>query len=606
LAERFANRRDIKFLLEEVFDVESLTKYEYYQDHSLDTFDMIIDTAWKIGTDLCYPVLQEMDKNPPRYEDGQAKVHPAVRTFLDEIGSGGWINADWDYESGGQQLPNIVKFVNGFLFMAANYSISAYQLLTAGAANIMNLFASEELKNKYLAKLCTAEWQGTMALTEPDVGSSLGDLASSAEETGYGYYLIKGKKIFISAADTSACENTVHMLLARVKGAPKGVKGISLFVVPKYRLEDGNKLVYNDISCDGIEHKLGYKGSPIGQLTMGENNDCRGYLIGEPGKGLGYMFHMMNEERINVGIGAVGKATAAYYASLEYASQRCQGRKPTEKDPNSPMIPIIEHADIKRMLLMQKSIVEGGLSICLQVAKYQDMAKVSTSNEEKEKYALLVDLLVPVVKTFPSEAGILSTSAAIQCLGGYGFCQDFPVEQHFRDIRIDTIHEGTTCIQGQDLLGKKISMKNGKALDLFLEEISKTLQKTQEFADLKPLADQLIEALNVLDSVTKNLGGLAAQGKTDAFLADAVLYLEMFSLIAIAWQWLIQAITAQKALNNQAGMLESDQYFYQGKLFTCRYFFSYELNKIYGIKQRLMSNDPITVEMDTRFFQALV
>ncbi len=606
MAERFANRRDIKFLLEEVFDVNSLTKYEYYQDHSLDTFNMIIDTAWKMGTDLCYPVLQEMDQNPPRYEDGQAKVHPAVRTFLDEIGQGGWINADWDYESGGQQLPNIVKFVNGFLFMAANYSISAYQLLTAGAANIMNIFASEELKSKYLDKLCTAEWQGTMALTEPDVGSSLGDLASSAEETDQGHYLIKGKKIFISAADTNACENTVHMLLARIKGAPKGVKGISLFVVPKHRLEDDGELVYNDISCDGIEHKLGYKGSPIGQLTMGENNDCRGYLIGEPGRGLGYMFHMMNEERINVGIGAVGKATAAYYASLEYVSQRCQGRKPTEKDPNSPMIPIIEHADIKRMLLMQKSIVEGGLSICLQVAKYQDLAKVSTSNEEKEKYALLVDLLVPIVKTFPSEAGILSTSAAIQCLGGYGFCQDFPVEQHFRDIRIDTIHEGTTCIQGQDLLGKKVSMKNGKALDLFIEEVSKTLQKSQDFADLKSLADKLIEALNELDSVTKYLGGLAAQGKTEEFLADSVLYLEMFGLIAVSWQWLVQAITAQTALKRKARLLESDQNFYQGKLVICRHFFSYELNKIYGISRRLVSNDPLTVDMDSKLFQAII
>lgn len=606
MAERFANRRDIKFLLEEVFDIETLTRYEYFQDHSLDTFNMIIDTAWKMGTDLCYPVLQDMDKNPPRYEDGQAKVHPAVRVFLDEIGAGGWINADWDYESGGQQLPNMVKFVYGFLFMAANYSIGAYQLLTTGAANIMNLFASEELKNKYLDKLCAAEWQGTMALTEPDVGSSLGDLASSAEETNQGYYLIKGKKIFISAADTSACDNTVHMLLARVKGAPKGVKGISLFVVPKFRLEDDGQLVYNDISCDGIEHKLGYKGSPIGQLTMGENNDCRGWLVGEAGRGLGYMFHMMNEERINVGIGAVGKATAAYYASLEYVSQRCQGRKPTEKDPNSPMIPIIEHADIKRMLLMQKSIVEGGLAISLQVAKYQDMARVAQSKEEKEKYELLVDLLVPVVKTFPSEAGILSTSAAIQCLGGYGFCQDFPVEQHFRDIRIDTIHEGTTCVQGQDLLGKKISMKNGKALDLFLEEIAKTLQQSQEYAVLKPLADQLIEALNELNEVGKYLQGLAAQGKTEAFLADAVLYLEMFGLIAISWQWLLQAITAQKALAGKESMLESDRLFYQGKMFTCRYFFSYELNKIYGIKRRLMSSEFITVEMDSKLFQAFV
>ena len=605
MADRFANRRDINFLLEEVFNVESLTKYEYYQDHSLDTFNMIIDTAWKMGTDLCYPVLQDMDKNPPRYEDAQAKVHPAVRPFLDEIGNGGWINADWDYEAGGQQLPNLIKFVYGFIFTAANYSISAYQMLTAGAAGIMNLFASQEMKDKYLDKLCSAEWQGTMALTEPDVGSSLGDLTSTAEETDQGYYLIKGKKIFISAADTDAVENTVHMLLARIKGAPKGAKGISLFVVPKYRLEDNGELVYNDISCDGIEHKLGYKGSPIGQLTMGENNDCRGWLIGKPNMGLAYMFHMMNEERINVGIGACGKSTAAYYAALEYVSQRKQGRKPSEKDPNAPMIPIIEHADIKRMLLMQKAICEGGLSVCLQGAKYLDMAKVAPTEEEREKYKLLTELMVPIIKTFPSEYGILSTSTAIQCLGGYGFCQDFPVEQYYRDIRIDPIHEGTTCMQGQDLLGKKISMKNGKALDLFYEEVAKVIQESQSYPSLKPLADQIIEAIKELDTVTKYLKGMAATGEIDEFLADSVLYLDMFSLITIAWQWLMQAIIAQKTLN-KGGILESDEDFYQGKIFTCRYFFSYELNKIYGISRRLLSDEAITVEMDSKYFQATI
>lgn len=604
MADRFANKRDINFLLHEVFNVESLTQYEYYQDHSIDSFNMIIDTAWKIGTDICYPVLQDMDKNPPRYEDAQAKVHPAVRTFLDEMGSGGWINADWDYEAGGQQLPNLIKFVYGFIFTAANYSLSAYQMLTAGAATIMNLFASEEIKNKYLEKLCSAEWQGTMALTEPDVGSSLGDLASSAEETDRGYYLIKGKKIFISAADTDAVGNTVHMLLARIKGAPKGAKGISLFVVPKYRLEDNGELIYNDISCDGIEHKLGYKGSPIGQLTMGENNDCRGWLVGKPNMGLAYMFHMMNEERINVGIGASGKATAAYYATLEYTSQRKQGRKPSEKDPNTPMIPIIEHADVKRMLLMQKAISEGGLSVCLQGAKYLDMAKTASSEEEKEKYRLLIDLLVPIIKTYPSEAGILSTSAAIQCLGGYGFCQDFPVEQYYRDIRIDAIHEGTTCVQGQDLLGKKISMKNGKALDLYYEEIYKAIREVQVFENLKPLADQLIDAIEELDIVTKYLKGVVATGKINEFLADSVLYLELFALITIAWQWLIQAIAAQKGLNKR-GILPADEDFYQGKIFTCRYFFSYELNKIYGLRRILFSEDALTVEMDPKYLQAI-
>jgi alkylation response protein AidB-like acyl-CoA dehydrogenase len=604
LAERFANRRDIRFLLEEVFDVGSLTQYEYFQDHSTDTFNMVVDTVMKMGSEILYPVFQEMDQNPPRYEHSQAKVHPAVRTFLDECGRGGWLNADWDYADGGQQLPNMIKFTYWFVFSASNYALGAYAQLIAGAANLIRGFASQELKDTYLEKLCSGVWQGTMALTEPDVGSSLGDIMTSAQETDQGDYLIKGKKIFISGADTDATENTVNMMIARIQGAPAGAKGISLFVVPKYRLNDEGQLEYNDLSCDGIEHKLGYKGCPICQLTMGENNDCHGYLVGKPGRGLSYMFQMMNEERINVGIGAVGKATAAYYAALEYTSQRKQGRKLGEKDQTLPMIPIIEHPDIKRMLLMQKSIAEGGLALALQVSKYLDLAKVVATAEEREKYTMLVELLVPVVKTYPAEAGILATSAAIQCLGGYGYCQDFPVEQYYRDIRIDPIHEGTTGVQGQDILNRKISLGKGKAMQYFVAELLATIQKAQKFDYLQDLAAQLLEALNELRSVTTYLLSLSAQGQVEEFLADGVLYLEMFSLITIAWQWLLQAITAGDCLQQSGDLLGYDKIFYQSKIYTCRYFFSYELNKIYGLVKRLNSTESITVAMDSSYLQA--
>ncbi len=606
MAERFANRRDLKFMLEEVFDVGSLTKYEYFQDHSLDTFNMAVDTAMKMGNGICYPAFQEMDKNPPRYENSQAKVNPVVRTFMDECGKGGWINPEWDYADGGQQLPNIIKFACMFLFEASNYSLSAYAILTAGAANLVKAFASQELKDKYLEKLVSAEWQGTMAITEPDVGSSLGDISTSAQATEKGHYLIKGKKIFISGGDTDASENTLHLMIARIKGDPAGVKGISLFLVPKYRFNDNGTLEYNDLSCDGIEHKLGYKGCPICQLTMGDSNDCHGYLIGKPGRGLGYMFQMMNEERVNVGVGAVAKATAAYYAALEYASQRRQGRSLTEKDQTQPMIPIIEHPDVKRMLLMQRAITEGGLALSFQVSKYLDLHKVAENDEDKEKYSMLVDLLVPIVKTYPSEAGIISTSAAIQCLGGYGYCQDFPVEQYYRDIRIDPIHEGTTCVQGQDLLGRKITMGKGKAMKYFVGEMTPTIKEAMGFDNLKPMAEMLTEALNQLDSVSKYLLGLGGQGKVDEFLADGVLYMEMFSLITISWQWLMQMITAQKALNQKGDLLESDQIFYQGKIYTGRFFFNYELNKIYSLAKTLTSPEAITVEMDSKYLQAVM
>jgi alkylation response protein AidB-like acyl-CoA dehydrogenase len=472
-------------------------------------------------------------------------------------------------------------------------------MLTMGAANLMKEYASEEIKNKFLKKLCQAEWQGTMALTEPNVGSSLGDLTTSAEETAEGYYRIKGQKIFISAADTDQVENTVHMLLARIKGAPAGAKGISLFVVPKYRINDDGHLEFNDVTCGGIEHKMGYKGSPICQLILGEKNDCRGYLVGEPGKGLAYMFSMMNEERVNIGIGAVGKATAAYYAALDYAQQRLQGRRISDKDPNSPMIPIIEHPDIKRMLLFQRAICEGALSLCLQASKYLDIIKVTDDPEEKERCALLFDLLIPVVKTYPSEMGILSTSAAIQCLGGYGYCQDFPVEQYYRDIRIDPIHEGTTGIQAQDILGRKVTMKNGQAFIVFLEEVNKVIQEAQNYPNLKSYGDALAEAVNLLQDVTKYLVGLAEEGKKDEFLADATLYLELFGIVAIAWQWLIQGIAALKAM--ETNNADNDQVFYKGKLYTCRYFYSYELPKILGLAHTLKNTGGLTVEMDTKY-----
>lgn len=597
----FLSKRDIYFLLKEVFQAGSLAQYDYFKDHSYETFDIVIDTAIKIGTDLMYPLYSEMDKNPPVFEDGIAKVHPQVRTFLDEISSGGWINPDWDYDLGGQQLPNLIKFAYMFIFSAANYSLNAYPSLTMGAANLIKEFASQEIKDKYLDQLCCAKWQGTMAMTEPNVGSSLGDVTTSAEDTGKGYYKIKGKKMFISAADTDQVENTVHMMLAKINGAPAGVKGISLFLVPKFRVEDDGSLLFNDVVCDGIEHKMGYKGSPICSLTMGDNSECYGYLVGVAGKGLSYMFQMMNEERMSVGVGATGKVTAAYYAALEYSRQRLQGRKLREKDPATPMIPIIEHADIKRMLLFQRAICEGSLSLALQVCKYMDLVKVAQNAEEKEKNSLLIELLIPVVKTYPSEMGILSTSAAIQCLGGYGYCQDFPVEQYFRDLRIDPIHEGTTGIQGQDILGRKVTMKKGQALILFIDEVQQIVKEANNYQELKTQAGELSNALNTLLDTTKHLTEIAAAGKTEEFLADATLYLELFGIVAIAWQWLMQSIKVLEALNN-SNLAQSDESFYKGKLYTSRYFFRYELPKIESLVKTLKNNDHLTVEMETRYF----
>jgi alkylation response protein AidB-like acyl-CoA dehydrogenase len=597
---KYVSERNLKFLFYEVLDAESLCRHPYFEDHNRKTFDLVLDTALKISRDMLLPHLQEMDKNPPQFVDGTVKVHPVVSEFMRESGEGGWISAGAPYDFGGQQLPVTVTAACHFIMGAANYSASVYPMLNTGAAHLIESFGTRELVDAYIPKLYLGEWQGTMALTEPHAGSSLSDITTEAEPTDQGYYKIRGQKIFISAGDHDGVENVVHLMLARIKGAPRGVKGISLFVVPKKRPTESGELVSNDLAVTAVYHKLGYKGAPITQLSMGDEGDCRGFLVGEPHKGLSYMFQMMNEARLEVGMGATAIATAAYYASLEYATERLQGRKVTEKDPNSLPVRIIEHPDVKRMLLFQRAVVEGSLSLLLQCCKYADLMKVS-DGEKKESYSLLLDLLTPIAKTYPSEMGILSVSQGLQCLGGYGYCDEFPLEQFYRDVRIHPIHEGTTGIQGMDLLGRKIVMKNGKAAVLFVQEVTAAIHAAMEDPVLKPYAKRLEEALTTLQKVTTSLVQIALEGDVDHFLADSTLYLELFGIVTIGWQWLLQGIAAQAALNKRPS--ETDTRFYTGKLYAMRYFFHYELPKIQGLASRLMEADGLTLEMEPSFFE---
>jgi butyryl-CoA dehydrogenase len=438
-----------------------------------------------------------------------------------------------------------------------------------------------------------------MALTEPEAGSSLADITTMAEPTDYGYYKIKGQKIFISAGDHDGVENVVHLMLAKIQGAPAGVKGISLFVVPKKRIDEKGQLVFNDVATSGVFHKLGYRGCPIAQLSMGDSDNCRGYLVGEPHQGLLLMFQMMNEARIGVGAGAAAIASAAYYAALEYTKTRLQGRRLSTKDPTLPQIPLIEHPDVKRMLLFQRSVIEGALSLLMQSAKYADLAIVLTG-EEKEKNELLLDLLTPVAKSYPSEMGILSISQGVQCLGGSGYCDDYPLEQYYRDARIHPIHEGTTGIHGLTLLGRNVIMKGGKAYKLYLEEVRKTIRQAEEFKELESYAQKLKQSLEMLQQVTAYLMDVQKKETPEIFLADATLYLEFFGIISVAWQWLLQATVVVKGLRNNPAGAEAN--FYNGKFFAFRFFFEYELPKIQGLASRLMHSDGLTVEVTPDLF----
>ncbi len=388
-------------------------------------------------------------------------------------------------------------------------------------------------------------------------------------------------------------------MLAKIEGAPAGVKGISLFLVPKKRLDDSGNLIPNDVVASGVYHKLGYRGCPIVQLSIGDKNDSRGWLVGKPHKGLRYMFQMMNEARIGVGMGATAMATAAYYASLDYSKSRLQGRKLSHKDPNLPPVAIIEHADVKRMLLFQRAVIEGAQSLLMQCSKLVDFLKV-LEGEAQEKNHLLLEILTPVAKSYPSEMGIQSISQGLQCLGGSGYCDDYPLEQYYRDCRIHPIHEGTTGIQGMDLLGRKVIMQNGQAFMLYINEVHDAIAGARELEALKKFADELNDSLTTLEKVTRHLISIAGQDGPEVFLSDATLYLEFFGIVTIAWQWLRQGIAVQKAIDN--GAKKKDLNFYAGKMFTLRYFFGYELPKSLGLAKRLMDDDRLTVDMKADFF----
>jgi alkylation response protein AidB-like acyl-CoA dehydrogenase len=598
MADRFVSMRNLRFLLYEVMDAERLAQWPRFGEYDRESFDMMLDTAHRLSSELLFPALRELDQQPPRFEGGRVLVNPLVREFLSQAGEGGWVGAPFDYEHGGLQLPTMLNTACLYLFNAANFPAAAYLGLTTGAAHLVLSYGSEELQETYVPPMLEGRWQGTMALTEPQAGSSLSDVAVSAEPTDQGHYLISGQKIFISAGDHDGADNVVHLMLARIKGAPAGVKGISLFVVPKLRPQGGD-LVPNDLATAGLFHKMGYRGCPIVQLSMGENGDCRGWLVGEASQGLAYMFQMMNEARIGVGKQATAVASAAYYASLQYAKERLQGRPVGDKDPTRPPVPLIRHADIKRLLLLQRAVVDGSLSLIMQAAWYADLAAHGPEEGRQDAF-LLLDLITPVVKTYPSEMGVLATSAGMQILGGYGYTDEFPLEQLYRDMRIHPIHEGTTGIQGMDLLGRKAMMHKGRALQLFAQEVAADIAAAAELTDLAPQAKRLSQALLLLRQATEAKMALAARGEVENFLSDATLYLELFGLVAVAWQWLKQGLSACRA--RQKAPSQSEQSFYQGKLDTMAYFFAYELPKAHGLAQRLGEDDGLTMKMPEEHF----
>lgn len=593
------NRRDLDFQLFEVLNAEKLTERPRHADHNRESFAAAIDAAHAIAQEKFAPHNRKSDENEPTFDGNRIHIIPEVREALQAYCAAGFLAPSKDYEQGGMQLPIVVAQACAALFKSANGSTTSYVGLTLANANVIERYGSDSQKKKYLGALLTGRFFGTMALTEPQAGSSLSDLKCSATLHPDGTYRIKGSKIFISGGDHELSENIVHLVLARIHGAPSGVKGISLFIVPKFRVNDEGSLGQrNDVKLTGLIHKTGWRGTTSTLLSFGDDGECVGELVGQPHQGLACMFHMMNEARIGVGLGAVMFGYRGYLVSLQYARERLQGRAPNSKDPLQPQLPLIAHADIRRMLLAQKTYVEGGLALGLYAARLVDEQKTSESENARYEASQLLDLLTPTVKSWPSQWCLEANSLAIQIHGGYGYTREYPVEQYWRDNRLNMIHEGTHGIQAIDLLGRKAVMQNGAAIALLGLQIKNTVEAARQ----TPLLAQYAQALETAwAEVTATLAVLTPMIKTDSnlALANANVFLEAFGHTVLAWTWLRQALVAASALPQAAS---EDINFYKGKLQACRWFYHCELPRTAPQHTLLRSLDDSALVMASTWF----
>ncbi|MDG2035817.1 MAG: acyl-CoA dehydrogenase [Pseudomonadales bacterium] len=607
MAAPILDQRDLDFLLYEVFDAESLTKRDRYTEHNRETFDAAMTIARQVAEKYFLPIRSKADTNQPMFENGVVTMIPEIKVGLDAVIDSGLASARADFDIGGMQLPEIVASCSDAWLSAAASTTLAYASLTTANANLIDAYGTEAQKSKWVRPMREGRFAGTMAMSEPNAGSGLADLTSSAQINDDGSYRVVGNKIWISGGDHELNENIVHLVLARVKGAPQGIKGISLFIVPKFLVNDDGSLgERNDVALAGLFHKMGGRGQTSTALNFGENEGAIGYLVGEENKGLMYMFHMMNEARILVGFSGAINALAGYRYALDYAKERPQGRLPSCKDPLTPPINIIEHADVKRMLLAQKSYAEGGFALCMFGSQLADDIKTAESQERRDYASLLLDTLIPIIKTWPSEYGCKANSMAIQVLGGAGYVNEHPVEMFFRDNRLNPIHEGTTGIQSIDLLGRKTQIKNGAGLKAVLTEMRETIDHARQSERLSGFAEQLEQACVLLTSTTQLLSAAMAEKNIDLALSNSVKYLEVFGNVVIAWTWLKLGLVAEAGLARVAEEADQgsspDSDFYQGKLQALQYFYRFELPEIYPWAALLSDLDDTCYTMQKEWF----
>jgi len=603
MASPILSRRDLDFLLYEWLDAESLIQRQRFSEHSRETFDAVLDLCEQLATDKFANHNKKSDQNEPHFDGERVHIIPEVRQALDAFTEAGLITAGHDAELGGMQLPCLLEKAGFAWFNGANVATSAYPMLSIGNANTLLKCGSAQQIEQFVKPILVGRFFGTMCLSEPQAGSSLSDILTQAIAEPDGSYRLRGNKMWISGGEHDLSENIIHLVLAKVPGADgkliPGVKGISLFIVPKFLVnDDGSVGERNDVVLAGLNHKMGYRGTTNCLLNFGEGKHqpkgktgAVAYLVGKLHHGLAAMFHMMNEARIGVGLGAVMLGYTGYLQSLDYARNRPQGRPPANKDPSQPQIPLIEHTDVRRMLLAQKSYVEGGLALILYCARLVDEEKTADSAEARASATLLLDILTPIAKSWPSQWCLEANNLAIQIYGGYGYTREYNVEQLYRDNRLNPIHEGTHGIQAIDLLGRKVVMNSGAAMKLLSEKILHTLVRAESC--------QLTEHSRALGKRWKRLLNtteiLHDTNDLNVTLANASIYLEAFGHLVMSWIWLEQAITADKAQRD-------DHAFYAGKRQACDWFFRWELPRVDAQLDLLDSLDKTTLNMQDDWF----
>ncbi|MBF0376225.1 MAG: acyl-CoA dehydrogenase [Desulfamplus sp.] len=602
MAQFISDRRDIDFVLHEMLDAESLsTKHQQFEEFNRKTIDLIVSEARNLAVKEVLPTQKEGDQQGCKLENGKVTTPEPFKKLYQVFCEGGWLATTESPEWGGQGMPRTVASAAAEYFNGANYPFMMYPGLTHGAGKLVEEFGTDEQKRLFLKNMYSGKWAGTMLLTEPGAGSDVGALTTSAKKNPDGTYSITGEKIFISGGEHDLTENIIHPVLARLEGAPEGTRGISLFLVPKFRVNsDGSLGEFNDVICTGIEHKMGIHGNSTCSLALGSNGKCIGTLLGEENKGMKAMFVMMNEARLLVGFQGFSCATSSYMYAVNYAKQRVQGKSLLDMmNPDAKAVTIINHPDVRRQLMKMKVFVEGMRSILYYVTYCADMAVVGATEEERAKYQGLVEVLTPIAKGYVTDRAFDVCSQGMQVYGGYGFIEEYPMAQLLRDCRITMIYEGTNGIQAMDLLGRKLGMNKGKpVMDLF-GEMQKTLTVAKEIPTLAVYTEKLEKAFNKLAEVALHMGQTAMSAKVLNAFANAHPFQDATGDVVLAWMLLWRATIAAQKLESAK---KKDKPFYEGLVKSLQFFVESYLPITMGNLIAVKNTSGAAVEMDEASF----